>query len=230
MNYLQDKVILRSLDGVKSEWLIGKESPVEADGQIFMTPSKFLVEYIASMKVVLTVAKFSKKEFTPAPEKVLEVLRMLTPSEVKVIFLGQDPYPKLGDAEGIAFHSMAERCPYSARKINQALIKHNKIPAHLESCSDYRPWVKQGVLLINTALTTEIDKPAAHSVIWRNTTQALLRMLPKDATAILLGNDAQSFQASIMSKKKIMGPHPVMSDFGKVDIFADVPINWTPGV
>jgi uracil-DNA glycosylase len=100
-------------------------------------------------------------EVLPAAENVFNALT-LTPFEaVKVVILGQDPYPTPGDAHGLAFSYVGQRrLPASLKAIL------TEIAADLggETCTtgDLSAWARQGVLLLNTALTTEAGCAGAH--------------------------------------------------------------------
>lgn len=97
----------------------------------------------------------------PTPEKVFASL-LLTPLEdVKVVILGQDPYPTPGDAHGLAFsYAGARRLPASLRTILAEMAEDLSVP--MPRRGDLTHWAKQGVLLLNTALTVEAGKAGAH--------------------------------------------------------------------
>ncbi len=101
------------------------------------------------------------KEVLPAPENVFSAL-VLTPLEkVKVVILGQDPYPTPGDAHGLAFSYVGQRrLPASL----QAILAEMADDLGCAKCEtgDLSRWARQGVLLLNTALTTEAGCAGAH--------------------------------------------------------------------
>ncbi|AWM88366.1 uracil-DNA glycosylase [Microvirga sp. 17 mud 1-3] len=97
----------------------------------------------------------------PPPEKVFASL-LLTPLEsVKVVILGQDPYPTPGDAHGLAFsYAGTRRFPASLRTILAEMAEDLGVP--MPRSGDLTRWAEQGVLLLNTALTVEAGKAGAH--------------------------------------------------------------------
>ncbi|MGO4573547.1 uracil-DNA glycosylase [Microvirga sp. 2TAF3] len=97
----------------------------------------------------------------PPPELVFNSL-VLTPLDtVKVVILGQDPYPTPGDAHGLAFsYRGSRRLPASLRTILAEMADDIGVP--MPRSGDLTKWAKQGVLLLNTALTVEAAKAGAH--------------------------------------------------------------------
>lgn len=97
----------------------------------------------------------------PPPEKVFASL-VLTPLEaVKVVILGQDPYPTPGDAHGLAFsYAGTRRLPASLRTILAEMAEDLSVP--MPRRGDLTRWAEQGVLLLNTALTVEAGRSGAH--------------------------------------------------------------------
>lgn len=105
----------------------------------------------------------------------------LTPFEkVKVIILGQDPYYNPGQADGLAFSvPRGVKKPPSLRNIFKELHKDLKIPE--PEHGNLSKWAEQGVLLLNTILTVEKDKPMSHEDIgWQELTTFILKKLAKD--------------------------------------------------
>jgi uracil-DNA glycosylase len=97
----------------------------------------------------------------PAPEDIFNALRLTPPERVKAVILGQDPYPTPGDAHGLAFsYRGGRRLPASLRVILDELVSDIGLPARPRG--DLTRWAAQGVLLLNTALTTEAGAAGAH--------------------------------------------------------------------
>lgn len=97
----------------------------------------------------------------PPPEQVFNAF-VLTPfNEVKVVILGQDPYPTPGDAHGLAFSYIGRRrLPASLQTIFQELSQDLGIA--VPRSGDLSAWAKQGVLLLNSALTVEVGAAGVH--------------------------------------------------------------------
>ncbi len=97
----------------------------------------------------------------PPPEAVFNALALTPLDEVKVVIVGQDPYPTPGDAHGLAFsYRGSRRLPASLRTILAEMADDLDRP--MPKTGDLSRWAKQGVLLLNTALTVEAGKAGAH--------------------------------------------------------------------
>ena len=106
----------------------------------------------------------SGKRFTPPLKDVFRAFEECPYDELKVVMVGQDPYPTLGVADGIAFScSKSEKEQPSLRFI---LDEVTKIYPFYYRPLDLKKWSNQGVLLLNTALTTEVGKIGQHYAIW----------------------------------------------------------------
>ncbi len=97
----------------------------------------------------------------PPPAAIFNALRLTPLESVKVVILGQDPYPTPGDAHGLAFSYQGKRrLPPSLKTILDEAAEDLGLPRPLSG--DLTPWARQGVLLLNTALTVEAGKAGAH--------------------------------------------------------------------
>jgi uracil-DNA glycosylase len=107
------------------------------------------------------------KRFTPTLKNLFRAFEQCPYDELKVVFVGQDPYPKEGVADGIAFSckntSHPSQVQPSLRAIYKGLEKEGINHSHFYDLAD---WSKQGILMLNTALTTEVGKAGAHAEIW----------------------------------------------------------------
>jgi uracil-DNA glycosylase len=97
----------------------------------------------------------------PPPDAVFAALTATPFEAVRVVILGQDPYPRPGDAHGLAFsHVGAGRLPPSLVAILREVAR--EFGGELARRGDLRSWSAQGVLLLNTALTVEAGQAGAH--------------------------------------------------------------------
>ena len=96
-------------------------------------------------------------EVLPAPQNIFAALALTPLPEVKVVILGQDPYPTPGDANGLAFSYVGARRLPASLKVILAEIEPGK-----PTRGDLTPWARQGVLLLNSALTVEAGQAGAH--------------------------------------------------------------------
>ncbi len=97
----------------------------------------------------------------PPPDMVFRALELTPPDQVKAVILGQDPYPNAGDAHGLAFSYVGPKAvPASLRVIFRELA--DDIGCPLPGRGDLTGWARQGVLLLNAALTTETGHSGVH--------------------------------------------------------------------
>lgn len=140
----------------------------------------------------------------PPPADRYRVLEMLAPEDVNVIILGQDPYHGQGEAHGLAF-SVPDgvKMPPSLRNIFREVAEDMKVPQPI--ATDLTRWVKQGVLLLNTALTVAPDSPGSHANIgWKRVTDSIIAALAnsdKPMVFVLWGKHAQGKRALIEKNK-----------------------------
>jgi uracil-DNA glycosylase len=131
----------------------------------------------------------------PERQKIFRVFRGLSPEEVKVVILGQDPYPTPGHACGLCFSYENKGAP------PKSLINiHKELRAEgfsIEGDGNFSGWFNQGVLLLNTALTVEVGTPGSHLGIWDGFTELVLEQIPKNYVALLWGKQAQKYEGVI---------------------------------
>ena len=130
-----------------------------------------------------------------APPDPFRALRLVAPGDVKVVVLGQDPYPLPGHAEGLAF-SAGHGKPHSLRRVFEILEADRpgwKRPAVWK----LDPWAAQGVLLLNPVLTVEVGAAGSHlSCGWQALTSEIIKTLcqhPAPPTFLLWGKPANAF-------------------------------------
>lgn len=129
-------------------------------------------------QILTTLYNLSKedKRFTPPLKDVFRTFEECPYSELKVVIIGQDPYPALGVADGIAFS-----CSKSEKEQPSLRFMHDEIgkiyPNGYDRPLDLAKWARQGVLMLNTALTTEVSKIGSHYDIWKSFTTYLLDWL-----------------------------------------------------
>ncbi len=120
--------------------------------------------------------------------------------DLNIVILCQDPYPQKDIATGIAFANKDYVISPSLKVIEETLLEHNyyKGPAYLDPT--LISWCKQGILLLNSALTVEINKPNSHTMLWRPFIADVLKRLSVYKTGIvyiLFGDNAKTFKPYI---------------------------------
>jgi uracil-DNA glycosylase len=147
----------------------------------------------------------------PPSEQIFAALA-LEPANVRVVILGQDPYPNASHAMGLAFSVPVgtKPLPPSLRNILAELKADvgecNVSPGNLE------PWIEQGVLLLNRVLTVETGKTDSHKALgWQAVTHAIVEAVVRanaDAVAILWGSAAQQLRPLFNPDCVIHSVHP----------------------
>jgi uracil-DNA glycosylase len=133
----------------------------------------------------------AETQVTPTPNQVMRAFET-DPANLKVVLLGQDPYPTKGDAIGLAFAmNVDSKMPRSLVNIVKEL--ESDLGVEPKNHADLSKWTEQGVLLLNRTLTTQIGKAGAHSKLgWDEFTSAALSELANrnDLVFILWGTPA----------------------------------------
>ncbi len=151
--------------------------------------------------------EYRTKQVFPPYQNIFDALRFTDYDEVKVVILGQDPYHGLGEAHGLSFsvHN-GIRKPPSLQNILKEL--ENDIGVKREE-SDLTDWAKQGVLLLNSIMTVEKDKPLSHKDKgWEQFTDFIIQSLnerEKPVIFVLWGSFARSKKELITNKR-----HPII--------------------
>lgn len=150
------------------------------------------------------------KTYLPAGNNILRAFTYPF-DEVKVLILGQDPYPTRGNATGLAFSVDPDMAvPASLRNIYKELESDLGVPAPRNG--DLTGWAEQGVLLLNRVLTVSPGQAGSHRGRgWEKvTSRAVEALVERDAplVAILWGRDAQSASPLLGDTQTIVSPHP----------------------
>lgn len=168
-------------------------------------------EYFKKIKSLVR-EEYHKKEIFPPANRVFYAFRKTPYKNVKVVILGQDPYHGIGEANGLCFSvNRGIKMPPSLKNIYKEL----KDDLNIERMdSDLSDWAESGVLLLNSVLTVEKDKPASHKYIgWEEFTDNVIKKLnekEEPVVFILWGNFAKSKIKYITNSKHLVlsSAHP----------------------
>jgi uracil-DNA glycosylase len=144
----------------------------------------------------------ASKEFLPSKENIWRALELTPLESIKVVILGQDPYPTPGNAHGLAFSVLPDvrPIPASLKNIYKELVSDIGFTAPVHG--NLESWATKGVMLLNTVLTVEAGDPQSHSKIgWEEVTDQIIRSIAaqnKNVIFVLWGKSAQV-------KKKLLG-------------------------
>jgi uracil-DNA glycosylase len=160
------------------------------------------------------------KRFTPPLKQVFRAFEECPSENLKVIMIGQDPYPQIGVADGLAFSCGNTKKPQpSLKNIFEAVetTVYQEWPTHQDP--DLTRWANQGILLLNRALTCEIDKVGSHYDIWDDFLMYVLDILNFTSSGlifVLLGAKAQELETLIGPNHYIIkASHPASAAYTK---------------
>lgn len=167
---------------------------------------------IAALEARIVDARRAGARIAPAASDTFRALALTSPEAVRVVLLGQDPYPTPGHADGLAFSVRPGVAPpRSLRNIFREL--GTDLGLAEPATGSLEPWARQGVLLLNTALTTEEGTANAHARWgWEAVTDAIIDAVsarPDPTVFLLWGRNAQTKAPRIAAHHIVLAaPHP----------------------
>lgn len=170
-----------------------------------------VADKIAACGDFLRIEVAKGRGYLPAGEHVLRAFSVPL-EDVRVLIVGQDPYPTPGHAVGLSF-SVApdvQPLPRSLQNIFQEMC--NDLGCARPTSGDLSPWASRGVLLLNRVLTVCAGAPASHQGIgWEHVTAAAINGLVHHGgplVAILWGRDARNLVPHLGKVPYIESAHP----------------------
>ena len=167
---------------------------------------------IAAMGDFLRAEVAAGRRYLPAGENVLRAFKQPF-AAVRVLIVGQDPYPTPGYAVGLSFSVAPEvrRLPGSLVNIFREYSEDLGYPT--PTTGDLTPWAERGVLLLNRVLTVQPGKPGSHrGKGWEEVTDQAIRALAARQTeplvAILWGRDARTLAPLLEGIPTVESAHP----------------------
>ena len=181
---------------------------------------EYYKEYFINIVKYINKA-YKERPIFPPKNYILRALSLTDCDDVKVVILGQDPYHGIGEANGLAFSvNDGIKLPPSLKNIYKEL--NSDLGLDIPSTGDLTCWAKEGVLLLNSVLTVEKDKPASHKNLgWEKFTDAIIRKVNEKNTPvvfILWGNFAKSKKHLITNPNHLViessHPSPFSCNYG----------------
>ncbi|MFD3539202.1 uracil-DNA glycosylase [Streptomyces sp. NPDC058662] len=166
---------------------------------------------IAAMGDFLRAELAAGRTYLPAGAHVLRAFQQPF-DEVKVLIVGQDPYPTPGHAVGLSFSVAPEVRPVPPSLDNIFLELHRDLGTGRPANGDLTPWTRQGVLLLNRSLTTAPRRSNAHQGKgWETVTDQAIRALAARGTplvSILWGRAARTVRPLLGELPAVESSHP----------------------
>ncbi len=166
-------------------------------------------------KDLINLLKSERKIFTifPKEQDIFNAFHLCPFNKLKVVIIGQDPYHKKGQAHGLSFSVPSNiKSPPSLKNIIKEV--NNDLSIASSNHGDLSCWAKQGVLMLNTALTVRANEAGSHTKIgWENFTNQIIRHISKKKENIIFllwGKFAQQKSTLINTKKHyiLKAAHP----------------------
>jgi uracil-DNA glycosylase len=170
-----------------------------------------VADRISAMGDFLRAELAAGRRYLPAGDKVLRAFQQPL-SDVRVLIVGQDPYPTPGNPVGLSFSVAPDvrRLPPSLINIFREYTADLGFPA--PATGDLTPWSERGVLLLNRVLTVQPGNPGSHrGKGWEEVTDQAIRALAarqQPLVAILWGRDARSLAPLLGGVPLIESAHP----------------------
>ncbi|MDB2656838.1 uracil-DNA glycosylase [Crocinitomicaceae bacterium] len=190
--------------------------------QVTIEPSwKKALENEFSKPYFESLASFVKSEYQRYPESIFpkgnQIFRAFDASpmdKVKVVILGQDPYPTKGHAHGLCFSCEPDVRPLPKSLNNIYKELKEDLGIEIPESGDLNRWAEQGVFLLNASLTVREGQPESHAGKgWESFTDAVIQTLNEKKTGVvylLWGSKAQRKAENVNSQKNLVlrAPHP----------------------
>ena len=163
------------------------------------------LKVINTHTLIQVLNKIPQNNLAPNIQDVFKAFKLCSLKDCNVVFLGQDPYPQKGVATGILFGNqenvLEENLSPSLKVLKESVIDYSKFHNYpIEFDNTLESWASQGILMLNSALTVEINKIGSHTNLWRPFISQFLKRLSEynaNIIYVLFGQQAQSFESYI---------------------------------
>ena len=166
---------------------------------------------VAAMGEFLRAEIAAGRTYLPAGEHVLRAFKQPF-HDVRVLIVGQDPYPTPGHAVGLSFSVAPDVRPIPKSLVNIYKEYVDDLGHPLPANGDLTPWAEQGILLLNRALTVQPGKSNSHQGKgWEDVTEQAIKALaarPEPMVAILWGRNARNLRPMLGDVPCIESAHP----------------------
>lgn len=170
-----------------------------------------VADRITAMGEFLRAELAAGRRYLPAGANVLRAFQQPL-VDVKVLIVGQDPYPTPGHPVGLSFSVAPEVRPLPRSLVNIFAEYADDLGHPLPSTGDLTPWTERGVMLLNRVLTVQPGQPASHrGKGWEQITDRAIDALVARGTAlvaVLWGRDARSLRPALGAYPCVESAHP----------------------
>jgi uracil-DNA glycosylase len=175
-------------------------------------------DFISIIKYLVNEVEEGRR-FTPTLKQLFRCFEECPYDKLKVVMMAQDPYPQAFVADGIPFScSNLDKPEASLRYIHKEL--HDTITMDYKPFNDLKAWSNQGILMLNTALTTTIGKTGVHYALWQPFIAFVLDILTFQNPGLIyvfVGRKAQDWAESIPDNNwKLTCSHPASAGYSNL--------------
>ena len=170
-----------------------------------------------TVKIMNWLKTTDSSTLCPSIKNVFKAFKLCSYNECKVIFIGQDPFPQKGVAQGILFGNSSntpeDKLSPFLKVVKESVINFD-IPHNLITFDPtLESWAKQGILMLNSTLTTEVGKVGIHTLKWRPFIGSFLKNMSEKNPGIIyvfFGSQAKSLNTYINNNNnyKLFIEHP----------------------
>jgi uracil-DNA glycosylase len=168
-------------------------------------------EELAALEIFLSSQMTGGVQILPEPQSIFRALSLQL-DQVKVVIIGQDPYPTPGHATGLAFSVSSDVQPLPRSLSNIFSELQSDVGCERPLSGDLTSWADQGVLLLNRVLTVTGGNAGSHRGRgWEEITASLVHYLVSNnpsVVAVLWGKEAQKIEALFPAGQVISSAHP----------------------
>lgn len=182
--------------------------------------------YFLKLKEELKL-EYGQHAVRPAPADIFRAFQLTPIENVRVLMLGQDPYPYRNEADGLAFSSKLPDTPaslrYILREVDRDVVRSKTNEEYKQAfpTNQLDSWAKQGVFLLNTSLTVRAGEPKSHEHLgWHEFIHAVITKIHQyDSSKIFVGwgSEAQKILSFYDTGKyyHLYSGHPASGAHGK---------------
>lgn len=164
-----------------------------------------------TMKIMGWLRSINQSTLCPSIKDVFKAFKLCPYNNCRVVFIGQDPYPQRGVAQGVLFGNSSntpeDKLSPSLQIIKESVINFEIPHNFITFDPTLESWAKQGILMINSALTTEVGKIGVHMMKWRPFMIAFLKqmsMINPGIIYVLFGSQAQILEPYISKNNYVL--------------------------
>lgn len=162
-------------------------------------------------KIMRWIQTLDDSDICPSKKNIFRAFKLCSLKDCKAIFLGQDPYTQKGVATGVLFGNSKETpeelLSPSLQIVKECAINYEMPHGPIEFDNTLESWARQGILMINTALTCKVDNVGSHVNIWQPFMSKFIQNLSyydNGKCFVLFGSQAGAFKKDIRGYHKII--------------------------